>query len=109
MKKCYLPNEVMPSEYKVTAVVTETIKKALEQRAKQENRSLSNLVSTIIKNEVESWLPQPDRLALSFLTALAQGEQPQEEELAQLAQSLDLEPQQLQKICDCVKRDRPSS
>jgi YesN/AraC family two-component response regulator len=89
----------MPSEYKVTAVVTEDIRKALDERARQENRSLSNLVSTIIKNEVESWMPKED-LAAQFLKTLIQGERPSHRELTQLARALDLQEEKLIEACD---------
>ena len=46
--------ETMPSKWRVTANVNEELLKELENWAAKENRSVSSLVSTILKESVKS-------------------------------------------------------
>ncbi|MEC4895473.1 MAG: hypothetical protein SAL07_19650 [Oscillatoria sp. PMC 1051.18] len=93
--------EEMPSEHKVTTVLDEETKKALEDRAREESRSLSNLVSIIVKREVQTWLPKKDTPAERFLKQVAkEGKRPNRKELAELSKSLEVEESKLIEMCD---------
>lgn len=76
--------------------------------------SIAQMVRVLIEEALEARgeppnIPTPKSTTIHFLRLLAEGKQPSDEELAQLAQTLDLELKYLQEICDRALRNRSSS